>query len=75
MKDGGAVLVVNLMKSKPGLWHKLLYDGSKEEIKRRRRDSIVRREDEIQKQHEKARLKKLEEERMAVRKQVGIFLY
>ena len=52
----------------------LLYDGAKDDMKSRRRDSLLRREDEIQKQHDKARLKKLDEERMAVRKQVGLFL-
>jgi hypothetical protein len=67
-------LIINLKKVVPCLWHVLVYDDkrtTKEEMKIRRRDSIQRREDEIRQQHEKARSKKLEEERMALRNQVS----
>ena len=63
-------LVIKLSKARVGLWHKLVYDGTKDEIKSRRRDSLQRREDEIREHHEKARSKRLEEERMTLRKQV-----
>ena len=72
LKDG--VLVINLKKTTQGLWHKLIFDGTKNEIKSRRRDSLQKREDEIRQQHENARSKKLEEERMTVRKQVRHYL-
>lgn len=65
-------LVINLKKISQGLWHNLIYDAAtKEELKKRRRDSIQRREKEIRQQHENARSKKLEEERMTIQKQVS----
>lgn len=69
VRDG--VLFVNIQKTTPGLWVELIYTGgTKEEIRKRRDESVRRREDEIRQQHEKARSKKLEEERMVVRNQV-----
>ena len=68
LKDG--TLIINVEKENDGLWHQLEFEGSKEEIKSRRKASLRRREEEIQQQHENARSKKQEEERMAVRMQV-----
>lgn len=66
-------LIINLKKISSGLWHKLVYDGkTKEELRKRRTDSIQRREEEIRQQHEDARSKKLEEERMTVQKQMDL---
>ena len=73
LKDGH--LIVNVGKEVQGLWHKLVFDdGSKEDIKIRREESIQRREEEIQHLHENARSKKVEEDRMAVRKQVSPYI-
>ena len=68
LKDG--TLIIFVEKENDGLWHQLEYEGSKEEVKSRRKASLRRREQEIQQQHESARDKKQEEERMAVRMQV-----
>ncbi len=64
-------LIIHAEKEVQGLWQTLVFEGSKEEICARRKDSLQRREEEIQQQHENARSKKLEEERMAVRMQVS----
>lgn len=72
LKDG--YLIIHLEKENKGLWHHLVFDGSKEESRARRNESLHRREREIQKQHENARSKKVEEERMAVRMQVRLMI-
>ena len=64
-------LIVSLKKSVGGEWKKLLFDGSKEELSERRKAAFRRREERVKIQLEKAKSKKIEEERMALKKQVS----
>ena len=66
------ILLINIEKVTPILWYELSFKGTKEDAKKRREDSIWRREKEIQEQHDNARSKRLEEERLSVRMQVGL---
>lgn len=65
------IITIKLQKVVKGLWGKLTFVGSKEETRVRRTDAISRMEQRVKNQHEKARTKRIEEERMSLKKQVN----
>ncbi len=68
------VLILRLRKAEEALWGDLLFHSDKETRLERRKCSLDERQRKVQSQHERAKLKRVEEERFSVRKQVGTVL-
>ena len=78
LKDGS--LLISLVKSvrednvesSMGIWKGLLYeDESKDNIRRRRAQSVLKREERLKVKHENVKNMRLKEERMTLRNQVN----
>ena len=70
LKDG--TLKIRLAKKEPQLWGQVCFDGSREEIKQRRQQAYKKREENVQRQMEKAAAKKVDEERMTFRRHMAL---
>ena len=69
------VLAVRLKKKAPGIWGKLLFDGSKIEREGRRYRAVRDKELRVREQHDLAKKRRQEEERMSLQKQVRARLH
>ena len=64
LKDGILRILLTKPDDKKVLWGQLCYEGTNEEVKRRRQMALREREDRVKQQMEKVATKKMEEERM-----------
>ena len=69
------LLILRLQKAEEALWGNLLFDMDKETRLKRRKCSLDRHQKKVQSHHERAKLKRIEEERFSVRRQVCIFFF